>query len=562
MNRPKSSPNHKILRNILSKTRQIDISEDVSYLLVYSFLYKYCSDSLKEYFLSVIEDKAITLDEAYKNDLSCEMLKDDAFHMFGYFIKSPDFFMDEVMNSSYSDRFFIHMFFKAFSENIEFPENSNYERYFTFIFDSVREKINFNKFEFEGENHLIVKDIIYSISKLDVFERQYPFENVFEKICQSKLMRVNHDPDYITDTLSDIVRSVKTKTGNVYNPFLRDASSLIDLKSRYEWGIGTGYGKESDKITYCSSIVRLYLNGFDLDGVYLEYGSPFESVDIASASFDVIVSRIPAITPKNLKRLNRTQNIEMAKRNKRKQLEDVLTSRFDMDEDSFLNDNELNNALENLLSKMDLERDSEIEFTGEYESLNDSEYLFLINLINCLDDDGIMAVGMSQGFLFKNSLETLRKYLTVERNYIDAIISIPDGLSRPHRSEIIVIFRKNKTTDDVVFIDTSTDYDTKRSPYSVPGLFKRNLILDNATKNRLIEAYVKRRNVERFSNVVGISQIAKNDFNLSISRYVDTFEGEFVSLRELKHQRDEIESNIDKLSKKIDMMMDKLNIRF
>ena len=299
-----------------------------------------------------------------------------------------------------------------------------------------------------------------------------------------------------------------------------------------------------------------------MDGVYLEYGSPFESVDIASASFDVIVSRIPAITPKNLKRLNRTQNIEMAKRNKRKQLEDVLTSRFDMDEDSFLNDNELNNALENLLSKMDLERDSEIEFTGEYESLNDSEYLFLINLINCLDDDGIMAVGMSQGFLFKNSLETLRKYLTVERNYIDAIISIPDGLSRPHRSEIIVIFRKNKTTDDVVFIDTSTDYDTKRSPYSVPGLFKRNLILDNATKNRLIEAYVKRRNVERFSNVVGISQIAKNDFNLSISRYVDTFEGKFVSLRELKHQRDEIESNIDKLSKKIDMMMDKLNIRF
>lgn len=561
MNRPKSSHNHKILRNILSKTRQIDISQDVSYLLVYSFLYKYCSDSLKEYFLSVIEDKAITLDEAYKNGLSQEMLRNDAFHMFGYYITESDCFIDEVISNSYPERFFIHKFFTAFSENVEFPEGSNYERYFKFIFDSVSHEINLNKFEFEGENHLIVKDIIYSISKLDIQEREYPFEKVFDKICQSKLIEIEQDPDYIIDLLSNIVSSLKPKTENVYNPFIRDASSLIDLKSHYGWGIGTAYGKGFDKITYCSSIVKLYLNGFDLDGVFLEYGSPFESVGINSESFDVIISRIPPITPKNLKRLNRSQNIKMARRNKRKQLEDMLSSKFDMDEDSFLNDDELNGAIENLLSKMDLEKSFEIDFTGEYESLNDSEYLFLINLINCLADDGVMVVGMSQGFLFKNSLETLRKYLTVGRNYIDAIISIPDGLSRPNRSEIIVVFRKNKSTDDIVFIDTSKDYDTKRSPYSVPGLFKRNLILGNETVNRVVEAFIERKNFERFSNVVCLSEIEKNEFNLSISRYVDTFEGEFITLRDLKHQKDELNSNINQLNKKIDMMMDELNIR-
>ena len=562
MNRPRSSLNHKILRNILSKTRQIDVSQDVSYLIVYSFLYKYCSDLLKEYFLTVIEDKAITLDEAYKNGQSMELLRQDAFEMFGYFIKSPDFFIDEVINNSYSERFFIHTFFKAFSENVEFPEGSNYEKYFNFIFESVTKQINLKRFEFEGENHLIVKDIIYSISRLDVQERCYPFERVFDKMCQSKLMDVDHDPDYITSMLSSLVSSIKPKTENAYNPFLRDASALIDLKKYYEWGIGPVYGKGLDRITFCSSIVKLYLNNFDLDSVFLEFGSPFESVEIGSTSFDVILSRIPPITPKNLKRMKRAQNIEMAKRNKRKQLEDVLTSRFDMDEKSFVDDDELNDALENLLSKMNLERESEIEFTGEFESLRDSEYLFLINLINCLDSDGVMAVGMSQGFLFKNSLETLRKYLTVAKNYIDAIISIPDGLSRPNRSEIIVIFRKNKSTDDIVFIDTSNDYDTKRSPYSVPGLFKRNLVLDNETVNRVIDAYVKRRNVERFSNVVKLSEIEKNEFNLAISRYVDTFEGEFITLRELKHQKEDMESNLRDLNRKIDMMMDELNIRF
>ena len=562
MNRPKSSPNHKILRNILLKIRQTDISQEVSYLIVYSFLYKYCSDSLKEYFLSVIEDKALTLDEAYKNEMSRDMLKDDAFHMFGYHITGPDFFIDEVISNSYSDRFFIHEFFTAFSKNVEFPQDSNYEKYFKFIFDAVSQEINLNKFEFEGENHLIVKDIIYSISKLDIMEKAYPFEKVFDKICQSKLMCMDGDPDYINDILSNIVSAVKSKTENVYNPFIRDASSIIDLRSHYEWGIGPCYGKGLDKITYCSSIVKLYLNGFDLDGVFLEYASPFESVNISSESFDVIISRIPPITPKNLKRLNRTQNLEMAKRNKRKQLEDVLTSRFDMDENSFSSDGELNDALENLLNKMDFEKDMEVDFTGEYESLKDSEYLFLINLINCLNDDGIMAVSMSQGFLFKNSLETLRKYLTVGRNYIDAVISIPEELSRPRRSEIIVIFRKNKSTDDIVFIDMSKDYGTRRSPYSVPGLFKRNLILGGDTMNKLLGAYVERRNIDRFSNVVSISEIAKNEFNLSISRYVDTFEGDFISLRDLKHEKEEITSNINELNKKIDRMMDDLGIRF
>jgi len=50
--------------------------------------------------------------------------------------------------------------------------------------------------------------------------------------------------------------------------------------------------------------------------------------------------------------------------------------------------------------------------------------------------------------------------------------------------------------------------------------------------------------------------------NLSISRYVDTFEGEFISLDDLKYQKREIDENLDKLNKKIDVMLSDLNIRF
>ncbi|MBQ2654003.1 MAG: SAM-dependent DNA methyltransferase [Methanobrevibacter sp.] len=561
MNRKRQSGNYRILRTILSKTRQIEATHDMSYLIAYAFLYKYCSDLMKEHFISVIEDKELTLDEAYKNQACQDMFRHDAFKMFGYYIKDSDFFIDEVINRSYSNRFFIHEFFTAFSKNLEFPEGSNYEKYFTFIFDAVSSEINMNKYEFEGENHLIVKDIIYSISKLDIFENEYPYEMVFDRLCQSNLMRVEQDPDYIRHILAYIVAATKDKVDKVYNPFLRDGSSLVDLSRYCTFGMRSNFGKSSDKLTCCCSIIKLYINNFDLNGVSVEYGSPFESVDMKSASFDVILSRIPPITPNNLKKLNKNQSIEMVKRNRRKQLENVLSTKFDMDEESFMKDVELNDALENLLSKMNMERDSEIEFTGEYESLKNSEYLFLINMIDCLEDDGVMVLSMPQGFLFKNSLETLRKYLTVEKNYIDAIIAIPDELSRPKRSEIIVIFRKNRNFDDIVFIDPSKEFKLIRSPYAMKGSFRRHLLLDEDTLKRIVEVYMRREISEKFSNVVRMSDLFENEFNLSISRYVDTFEGEFISLRDLKHQKEDIDLKLNDLTKKIEMMMDDLNIR-
>ena len=554
------SHNYKILRNIISQTRQVDFAQGVSYLIINAFLYKYASDLLKDYFLTVIEDKDLSLSEAYENNECRQHLKKAALETFGYYINSPDCFIDEVVNSSYSERFFIHKFFTSFMNHMEFSKDSNYEKYFNFIFDNVKRGININKFEFEGENHLIVKEIIILISRLDVMEEVYPFEDEIDKICNSKLIKTDHDPEYVNQILSAIISSTKTGAVDVYNPFFNDGSSLVKLKNSIIWQ--NTYGKSADKITYCASIVKLLLNDFDLDSVFLDNSSPFESVDINNATFDVIISKIPPITPRNYKRFNRRQNIERVRNTKRKQLLNVLSDDFAMDGEALMNDEVINSAIDDLLKKMDLEKEARLNFQGEYESLKDSEYLFLINLINSLNDDGVMAVSLSQSFLSKNSLQTLRKYLTVEKNYIDAIISLPDELSKPRPSDIIVVFRKNRSKDDIIFVDMSKNYETSRLSHTVPGMFRRNLVFDGRTMYKLIDVLIKRKTVERFSNVVDLECISENEFNLSISRYVDTFEGEFVSLRDLKYQKEEISANLDRLNKKIDMMLSDLNIRF
>lgn len=553
--------NYKIFRDIRSKTRQAEITPDMSYLIVYAFLYKYCSDLLKDYFIDSIQDKEMTLDEAFKDGYTKELFREDANHMFGYFINESDYFIDEIINARYSDRFFIYEFVHAFSGHVELTEGSMYEKYFSFIFDAVKSEVNLNKFEFEGENHLIVKEIIYSISKLDIYEEDFTFQEVFDAICGSKLIRINQDPEYISIILSAIVNSTKNNIRYVCNPCLNDASSLITLAGQYSLGLRS-YGRCQDKLTYCASIVKLLINYFDLDGITLDFASPFESPNYEKGIFDAIISKLPPITPKNVKRLNKKQSAELAKRNKEIQLQDMLSSTLNIDETSFINDDELKNTLKTLVDKMEVSEEDTIHFPDEYKDLNESEYLFLINLLDSLKDDGIMALSMSQSFLFKNSLEQLRKYLTYEKNCIDAIISIPDELSRPKRSDVVVVFKKHRNSDDIVFIDMSNDFKLKPSKKASPGMFKRNLILDGETLNRVIETYLKRQNIERFSNVVSINEIRRNEFNLSISRYVDTFEGEFIRFEDLKNEKKEITSRIKELNKKIDSMMEDLGLRF
>ena len=555
------SPNYRILREILSKMRRMDYSKEISYLVIYTFLYKYASHHLKSYLLQYLEKRPITLDEAFSDESERENLKQESLYMFGFFINNPDYFMDDVMNTSYSDRFFVHKFVEAFSKHVEFLEGSNHEKYFNFIFNAVKSGINFNKFEFEGENHLIVKDLIYSISKLDVSAEDYTYEFVFDKICQSRILRLDQDPEYISQLMAALVNSAKPAPVDIYNPFLNDGSALIYYMMFHPL-IKTTCGRGFDEITHCACITKLFMYNFHLENVFLEFSSPFDAINADSSTYDVIISKIPAMTSRNLRKLNKSQNVEMVKRNKRKQLENLLADSFDFSKDSFAIDDELSSSLDTLLDRMDLEKRPQLEFSGEYKSLENSEYLFLLNLIDALKDDGIMVLTMSQSFLFKNSLETMRKYLTVEKNYIDAIISIPDELSRTKNSEIVVVFRKNKSCDDIVFIDLSKNYAAEPSSHAVSGLFRRNLILSDKTLNNIVNVYNQRQTVDKFSNVVDLRKLSENEFNLSVSRYVDTFEGEFISLSQLKEDKKDIDVNLRRLNKKIDLMMEDLKIRF
>ena len=556
----RNSNNYRILRDILTKSRKAHLPPEARYLIIYAFIYKYYSDFLKSHFLSVIQDEEYTLDEAYRSLNFNAEFRNDAFHMFGYFIEKPDAFFDEVVNTKFNENAFLRQFFNIFQENLIFEDNSNNKKYMDFIFDAVSNEFPFNLYELDLESTTIIKDLILSISKLDVFDPEFAFTDVFEVIGESDILNVNSNPEYIYQILSTILISQKQNLNTIYDPFMGNGLSFLYLSEAFGlWA--NKYGKESDKVTYCYTIARLLMSAYNFDKLYLENEDAFESIDIDGTSFDGILSVIP-IAIHNYHTSNKNQSLEIAKRHKREELEKMLSNNFNMDSSSFSQDNELNNVLEKLINKMDVDENSVSEFMGEYESLNDSEFLFLINLIDSLKNDGVMAISISQNFLFKDSLKTLRKYLTFEKNYIDAIINIPNEFGRYKRPEVVIVFKKNRKTDKILFIDMSRDFGTRRGRIVVRGSFKSNLLLDKPTLDKMCDVLNNKMVVSKFSSLVSMDEILKNGFNLSVSKYVDTFEGEFIRLKDLVNEKIEIDEKRMLLTKEIDKMMDELNIKF
>ena len=138
---------------------------------------------------------------------------------------------------------------------------------------------------------------------------------------------------------------------------------------------------------------------------------------------------------------------------------------------------------------------------------------------------------------------------------------IPEELGGVIRPEVVIVFRKNKSSDDVVFIDLSKKYGTEMSPNTFPGLVKRNLVLDKKTISNIIDVLNNRKTVDKFSEIVSLKQLEENDFNLSVSRYVDTYDGEFIRLNDLKSDKKKIDEKMDSLNERIDELMGDLNFR-
>ena len=142
-----------------------------------------------------------------------------------------------------------------------------------------------------------------------------------------------------------------------------------------------------------------------------------------------------------------------------------------------------------------------------------ADYAFLLHNLYHLNKEGIMTIVLPHGVLFRGGEEgTIRENLVKNRN-IETIIGLPANLFYGTGiPTIIMILKKNRDADNILFIDASKGF------------------VKDGNKNRLrqrdirkiVDTVIARRDIKNYSRVVPFDELKKNDFNLNIPRYIDS----------------------------------------
>ena len=279
-----------------------------------------------------------------------------------------------------------------------------------------------------------------------------------------------YTPQEVSTILAKIVTSGKKKLKNVYDPTCGSASLLLRVAKEVK-DVGRFYGQEMNPTTYNLARMNMILHGvhyqrFDLKNEdTLEHPAP-EHVDLR---FDAIVANPPFSANWSASAIH--------------------------------------------------ENDDRFSAYGKLAPKTKADFAFVQHMVHHLDHGGTMACVLPHGVLFRGAAEGhIRKYLIEDCNFLDAVIGLPSnifyGTGIP--TCILVLKKGRENSDDILFIDASQGF-TKEGNQNY---------LKPEDIARIVSTYRQRESIEKFSHVAELSEVAENDYNLNIPRYVDTFEEE------------------------------------
>lgn len=182
-----------------------------------------------------------------------------------------------------------------------------------------------------------------------------------------------------------------------------------------------------------------------------------------------------------------------------------------------------------------------------------ADFAFLLHGFHYLSQEGTMAIILPHGVLFRGGQEEKIRTKLLKDNNIDTVIGLPSNLFYSTGIPVcILVLKKCKKEDDVLFINASEHYDKG----------KRQNSLDASHIENIVDTYKFRKETERYSRKVSIEEIEKNGYNLNISRYVSTAEEEVqIDLTEVNKSLVSINKTIEEKTKEHNAFLRELGLK-
>ena len=505
------------LWNIANELRgKMDADEFRDYILGFIF-YKYLSEKQMLYANSLLETEAVKdyLKVTDVDDLKA--IKEESVLKLGYFLKPNELFSFIAKKGNANTENESNFILEELQTILIGIEQSTMGTESEDDFNKLFEDLDLNSTTLgrssEARNSLIAK-VLFHLDKIDfaledsdsdVLGDAYEYLIAQFASGAGKKAGEFYTPQQVSKILAKIVTTGKKRLKNVYDPTCGSGSLLLRVAREVE--VDDFFGQELNRTTYNLARMNMILHDVHYRHFDIKQDDTLEHPQHLNQRFEAIVANPP------------------------------FSANWKSKENP-LNDND--------------ERFSQY---GKLAPTSKADFAFVQHMVYQLADNGTMACVLPHGVLFRGSAEaTIREYLINELNCLDAVIGLPAnifyGTSIP--TCILVLSKCRVHNDNILFIDASQSFDKDGN---------KNKLTDEQV-DTIIKTYRERTNIDKYSCVVPLDAVAKNDYNLNIPRYVDTFEeAEKIDLEAIALELKALDSQIINTDKIIADFCKQLNIK-
>ena len=521
------------LWNIANTLRgKMDADEFRDYILGFIF-YKYLSEKMQLNANKILKDSGETIKYQDINEATEEgkeylqAIKDETVESLGYFLKPSELFSslatrgkqteDEEENEDEDDtntntNSFILGDLANVLRNIEqSTAGTDSEDDFNKLFEDL--DLTSSKLgRTEKDKNKLISKVLSHLNKID-----FELENVESDILgdayeyligqfasgAGKKAGEFYTPQQVSMVLSKIVTTGKTKLRSVYDPTCGSGSLLLRV-AREVKDVAYFYGQELNRTTYNLARMNMIMHDVHYSKFDIKQEDTLARPQHLDKRFEAIVANPPFSTQWSANAL-------------------------------FLTDDRFSQY-------------------GKLAPSSKADFALIQHMIYQLDDNGIMAVVMPHGVLFRGGAEGhIRQYLIEDCNYLDAVIGLPAsifyGTSIP---TCIMVFKKcRENPEDILFIDASQHFEKVKT--------QNVLSPDNIEK--IVSTYRERKTEEKYSYVAPLSEVKANEYNLNIPRYVDTFEAEdSINIAEIAQKLKDLDTSMAATDQTIASFCEELGI--
>lgn len=457
---------------------KMNADEFRDYILGFIF-YKYLSERMHLYANSVLTADGIDfkdIDEATDDGKAyLEAVSDATLDALGYFLKPSELFSAIAKRGSKPGNFILEDLGRILNNIERSTMGTESEDDFDDLFSDMDLTSNKLGRTEEAKNSLIAKvlthldEIDFELEKANSDVLGDAYEYLIGQFASGAGKKAGefYTPQEVSTILAKIVTTGKTRLRNVYDPTCGSGSLLLRVAKEAE--VTDFCGQEMNRTTYNLARMNMILHGIHYRNFDLQQEDTLEHPRHADQRFEAVVANPP------------------------------FSAKWS------------SNPL--LLS------DDRYSQYGRLAPASKADFAFVQHMLHQLDENGTMAVILPHGVLFRGAAEGhIREYIIKDRNWLDAVIGLPAnifyGTSIP---TCILVFKKcREHPEDILFMDASTCFEkAKNQNYLRP-----------ADIDKIVGMYQRRGVEDKFSHRAPLTEVAENDYNLNIPRYVDTFEEE------------------------------------